>query len=50
MLALAAVARIGLTLAGFSISPRPELAFGLWTLGTAIYLLWLRGKPMRLSR
>ncbi len=50
MLALAAVARIGLTLAGFNIGPQPELAFGLWTLGAAIYLFWLRGKPMRLSR
>ena len=50
MLALAAVARIGLTLAGFSIGPQPELAFGLWMLGAAIYLFWLRGKPMRLIR
>jgi MFS family permease len=50
MLALAAVARIGLTLAGFSIGPQPELAVGLWTLGATIYLFWLRGEPMRLSR
>lgn len=50
MLALAAVGRIGLTLAGFSIGPKPELAFGLWTLGAATYLFWLRGKLMRIAR
>lgn len=47
MLALAAAARVGMSLAGFSQYPMPELAFTLWALGAAICLPWLRPAQSR---
>ena len=42
LLALAAASRIGLTLAGMTVTPLPELAFVFWALGAAVCLPWLR--------
>lgn len=47
MLALAAAARIGMTLAGFGQHALPELAFMLWALGAAVCLPWLRPAQSR---
>lgn len=50
LLALGAVTRIGLTLAGMTLTPLPELAFVFWALGAAVCLPWLRGSQSLVSR
>lgn len=50
LLALGAATRIGLTLAGMTITPLPELAFVFWALGAVVCLPWLRGSQSLTSR